>query len=317
MKKKLLPIKDFDLESMNLKNITKQMKLAGGFMAKNLGIATDILEEMIKDKKCLKMISFPANLIATGTRGIIKELIKRKVFNVVITTSGTLDHDLARIWKNYYHGSFQANDVELNKLGIHREGNVFIPKSSYGIILEKKLQPLFESIYKEKKELATYELVWEIGKRLEREKKKEESIIYWAWKNKTYVFVPGITDGAFGFQLWFFWQNKHRDFNINVLKDEQKLSELLWKKIRTGALILGGGISKHHTIWWNQFKDGLDYAVYITTALEYDGSLSGAKPKEAISWEQINKKARTANVICDATIALPLMVASLKERKVI
>ena len=30
--------------------------------------------------------------------------------------------------------------------------------------------------------------------------------------------------------------------------------------------MIGGGISKHHTIWWNQFRDGLDYAVQVTTA---------------------------------------------------
>ncbi len=41
---------------------------------------------------------------------------------------------------------------------------------------------------------------------------------------------------------------------------------------KTGALVIGGGISKHHTIWWNMFKGGLDYACYITTAVEYDGS---------------------------------------------
>ncbi len=38
---------------------------------------------------------------------------------------------------------------------------------------------------------------------------------------------------------------------------------------------MGGGLSKHHTLWWNQYRGGLDYAVYITTASEWDGSLSG------------------------------------------
>jgi len=83
---------------------------------------------------------------------------------------------------------------------------------------------------------------------------------------------------------------------------------------RTGALIIGGGISKHHTIWWNQFKDGLDYAVYLTTASEYDGSLSGARPKEAISWNKIKPTSKHAVVIGDATITLPLLVAALPEK---
>ena len=74
---------------------------------------------------------------------------------------------------------------------------------------------------------------------------------------------------------------------------------------------MGGGISKHHTIWWNQFKNGLDYAVYITSAVEWDGSLSGAQPREAISWGKIKQKAKFVQVNCDATIALPLLLASL------
>ena len=75
--------------------------------------------------------------------------------------------------------------------------------------------------------------------------------------------------------------------------------------------MIGGGISKHHTIWWNMFKDGLDYAVGITTAVEYDGSLSGARLKEAVSWGKIKEKARYITVEGDATVLLPLLVATL------
>ncbi len=55
-------------------------------------------------------------------------------------------------------------------------------------------------IYEEKKELATYELVWEFGKRLG----SEDSIIHWATINKIPVIVPGITDGMIGYQLWMY-----------------------------------------------------------------------------------------------------------------
>ncbi|MEM5806043.1 MAG: deoxyhypusine synthase family protein, partial [Candidatus Aenigmatarchaeota archaeon] len=100
------------------------------------------------------------------------------------------------------------------------------------------------------------------------------------------------------------------------LKDEKLLSDLVWNTKKSGAVIIGGGISKHHVIWWNQFKKGLDYAVYITTAVEYDGSLSGARPREAISWNKIKENALTITIECDATICLPIIVASLCERKI-
>jgi len=97
------------------------------------------------------------------------------------------------------------------------------------------------------------------------------------------------------------------------MKDEQKLSELLYAAKKTGALMIGGGISKHHTIWWNQFKGGLDYAVYLTTAPEWDGSLSGARMEEAISWGKVKETARYVTVEGDATVLLPLIVASILE----
>jgi len=136
--------------------------------------------------------------------------------------------------------------------------------------------------------------------------------MYWAWKNKIPMIVPGITDGAVGYQIWQFSQD--HDFKINVLRDEQFLSDLIWNAKKSGALIIGGGISKHHTIWWNQFKNGLDYAVYITTAVEFDGSLSGARTREAISWGKINEKAKHVTIEGDATVYLPMVYAALLER---
>ena len=127
------------------------------------------------------------------------------------------------------------------------------------------------------------------------------------------MFIPGITDGAFGSHLWMFYQD-HRDFNIDILADEQDISDIIFNAKKSGAIILGGGISKHHTIWWNQFKGGLDYVVYISTALEYDGSLSGARTREAISWGKIKEKANTVTIDGDATVFLPLMISALFER---
>ena len=75
--------------------------------------------------------------------------------------------------------------------------------------------------------------------------------------------------------------------------------------------MIGGGISKHHVIWWNQFKGGLDYAVYITTATQYDGSLSGARLTEAVSWGKVKEEAKYVTIDGDATIILPIMFSYL------
>ena len=99
-----------------------------------------------------------------------------------------------------------------------------------------------------------------------------------------------------------------------VFRDEQELSDITFEAKETGAIVVGGGISKHHTIWWNQFRGGLDYAVYLTTAVEYDGSLSGAQVREAVSWGKVKEGADQITVEGDATITLPIIVASLVDR---
>lgn len=305
------PVKDIHITNgMTAKDMVRQMNMGGGFTARDIQTASDIFSDMQKDRECVKFLSFPACIISTGLRGVIKDMVKNKQVDVVITTCGTLDHDLARLWKDYYLGSFEADDAKLHKQGINRLGNIFIPNDSYGIILEKKMAEMLPDICKTRKNWTTYELIWEVGEMISKEKGCEDSIVYWCWKNKIPMFVPGLTDGSFGSQLWMFWQD-HKDFNINLMKDEQDISDIIFKAKKSGALMIGGGISKHHVIWWNQFKDGLDYAVYITTAVEWDGSLSGAKLKEAVSWGKVKERARKVNIDGDATVILPLVMAAI------
>ncbi|MFP4117147.1 MAG: deoxyhypusine synthase [Candidatus Aenigmatarchaeota archaeon] len=298
-------VKDYDISSeMSIEELVEQMEEAGGFQAKNVARASELLEEMNGDKKSVNFLSFPACIVSTGTRGLIRDLLKENVFDAVVTTCGTLDHDVARYFADYHHGSFGADDKELHQKETHRLGNIFIPQSSYGEVVEENLQPILEEINEEKDVLAPYELVWELGKRMD-----ESTICYWAWKNKIPVFVPGITDGAVGTQVWFFRQD--HNFTVDVFKDEDRISEIIFDAEKTSGLVLGGGISKHHTIWWNQFIEGLERAIYVTTASEWDGSLSGARPEEAISWSKVKEEGKTVEVKGDATIVLPLIASVL------
>ncbi len=308
-------VKDIDFNKIKtMKDLTNQMTRSGGYVAKKVGDGSQILENMAKDKDCKRILSFPASLVATGTRGIIKELVKRKLFDMIITTPGTLDHDIARIYRNYYHGSFEMDDRQLHREGVNREGNVLIPNESYSEILEEKVRKVIGDLYdKGVRDVSPHELVWEFGKALEGEKNKEDSIIYWCYKNNIPVILPGPLDGSWGWQLYFFWQDGHKDFNLNLMKDEDLISDFIYSSDKTGALMIGGGISKHHTIWWNQFRGGLDYAVYITTAPEWDGSLSGARIREAISWGKVREDAEFITIEGDATVILPIMIASLFE----
>ena len=305
------PIRDYDPSNYSeTSKLINGMMNSGGFEAVNLAHGVEILKSMSSDGDCLKFLSFVGAIISTGTRGIIRELIKEHAFDCIVTTCGALDHDIARTSANYYAGDFRLNDSSLLKVGIHRLGNVLIPFANYGTVIEKKVRACLEELYFDhnKKFIAPSEILDFIGSKL-----NDSSFLYWANKHRIPVIVPGIVDGAVGSQLWLFHQ-EHRDFGLDLLKDQDTISDIVYDAKRTGAFMIGGGISKHHTLWWNQFKGGLDYAVYLTTSPEWDGSLSGALVEEAISWGKITSKASRVTIHGEATTLLPFIYAALHER---
>ena len=300
-------VKDVSISpETTIEEIFKEMSQSGGFEAVNLSDGLEILSDMIQDKDCLKFISFVGAVISTGLRGIVKDMIRNKWFNVIITTCGALDHDIARHFSPYKEGSFTMDDSELADQNIHRLGNVLVPMESYGPLIEEKMQIFLEKEYQNGvRTMSSADICKMIGKNL-----GEDSFLFWAFKNNVEVIVPGIMDGAVGSQIWLFTQ-KHSDFKLNLIEDANLLSGLIFKAKKSGALMIGGGISKHHTLWWNQYREGLDYAFYITTAQEFDGSLSGALVREAISWGKVTQKARQTTLHAEATTILPFIYAAL------
>jgi deoxyhypusine synthase len=294
--------------SMTVEELVQLYRDIHGFMAGHLAEAADILVSCMDAD--LRVLSFTANLVATGLRGVIAQSIREGLFNLVVTTCGTIDHDIARsTGGRYLKGSFQLDDEELRDRGLHRLGNIVIPVDDYGPRVERLTYSVLDQLPRDR-EWSIYEILWEIGRRL----KDPYSILRAAYERKVPVIVPGFLDGAFGTALYTYLQT-HRDLKLNVFGDEDVIAHAFFTARKALALVLGGGISKHHTIWWAQVREGLDCAVYVTTAVEYDGSLSGAQTREAISWGKIRKKAKHVVVYADATLVLPLLVASMLARK--
>ncbi len=308
------PVVDLSIaDRPSVAELARRLDDAGGFTAKAFAEGVALLERMLADPEMTVFLSFPADIVATGTRGLLAELVRSGAVDAVITTCGTLDHDLARSYRPYYHGDWGLDDAQLHRRGLYRLGNLVIPLSHYGPLIERKMRPILRSLWARGiRQVSSAALARAIGESIPPER-GATSILRAAADANVPVFVPGLTDGAVGSQLWLFRQD-HREFSIDLLADEQALSDLVYQARRAGAILLGGGISKHHTIWWNQFRDGLDAALYITTAVEWDGSLSGARTKEAISWGKIKPTARHVTVDGDVTVLFPWMLAAAVER---
>ncbi len=293
---------------MTLEQLIGLYRDVHGFMAGHLAEAVDVLASCLDAD--LRAISFTANIVATGVRGVIAQAIREGLFNLVVTTCGTVDHDVARgTGGRYLRGSFLLDDSELRDRGLHRLGNIVIPVDDYGPRVEKFTYKVLDELARDR-EWAIHEILWEMGRRID----DPHSILRAAYERRVPIIVPGFLDGAFGTALYTYLQT-HRDLRVNVFRDEDVMADMFFRARKASALVVGGGISKHHTIWWAQFRDGLDCAVYVTTAVEYDGSLSGAHTREAISWGKIRKRARHVVVYADATLVLPIIVAGLLAAK--
>ncbi len=277
-----------------------------GIQASNLSKAISIVNGMINSKSFI-YLGYTSNLVTSGLREIFCYLAEHKKIDIIVTTAGGIEEDIIKCLGDFVLGDFRMSGKDLRTKGINRAGNILIPNTRY-CSFEDFIMPVLEEIYSVQKNTGKVftpsELIWELGKKINN----RESIYYHCYKNKIPVFCPAVTDGSLGDMIYFF-KSKHPDFKIDIAEDIWRMNNTSIGKKKTGMIILGEGIMKHHICNANMFRNGADYAVYINTAQEFDGSDSGALPEEAVSWGKISPEARRIKVYGDASIIFPLLVA--------
>ncbi len=297
--------KDFDFN--NFLNSYKFM----GEQASNLHKSIEIFKKM-KQQNAFIYLGYTSNMVTSGNRDIIRYLVEHKLVDVLVTTAGGIEEDFLKCFGDFKLGDFNANGSELRKNGINRAGNIYIPNSRY-CKFEDFIIPIFKEIYdnqvKNNVIITPNELIKILGKKIDN----KDSIYYWAYKNNIPVFCPAITDGSIGDMIYFF-KNKYPDFRVDVSDDIVNLNNSTIGKSKTGVIILGGGVIKHHILNANMFRNGADYAIYINSNPEFDGSDSGALPEEAKSWGKLLSGSENVKVFCDATIAFPILISSLYKK---
>ncbi len=303
------PVTDIRLnKGITVAELVRQFRNTG-FQTHNIAVAAEILGLMAKSNATI-FLSFTSNISASGIRGIIIDLVKRKKVHALVVSSGALDEDITRAKMPYLQGTFEADDAELGRKGINRMGSIFVPNECYEY-LEEKVTDILKKIHNDssRHEFTATELIKQIGLNMDT----DDSFVYHAARNNIPIFCPGITDGAVGLQLAFF-QQTHPDFKVNELKSAIEAIDFAMTAKKgngkAGAIVLGGGIAKHHTIISNILGGGLDYAIYVNSSSPYHGSLSGATTSEAKSWGKISEGARDVTVYGDASVVFPLLIAS-------
>ncbi|KAF5739533.1 putative deoxyhypusine synthase [Tripterygium wilfordii] len=321
---------DFNL-GVNYPQLLKSM-VSTGFQASNLGDAIEVVNQMLdwrladenitencsdeerdsayRDSvRCKVFLGFTSNLISSGVRDTICYLVRHHMVDVVVTTAGGIEEDLIKCLAPTYKGDFSLPGAQLRSKGLNRIGNLLVPNDNY-CKFEDWIIPIFDQMLKDQIEQNVSWTPSKVIARLGREINNESSYLYWAYKNNIPVFCPGLTDGSLGDMLYFH-SFRSEGLIIDIVQDIRAMNgeAVHASPKKTGMIILGGGLPKHHICNANMMRNGADYAVFVNTAQEFDGSDSGAHPDEAVSWGKIRSSAKIVKVHCDATIAFPLLVA--------
>ncbi|OGJ13234.1 deoxyhypusine synthase [Candidatus Pacearchaeota archaeon RBG_16_35_8] len=303
-------VKGYDFnEGVDYNNILDSYS-STGFQATHFAKAIEIINQMIREKTTI-FLGCSSNLITSGIRDVIRYLAEKKKIDVFVTTAGGIEEDIIKCLGDFKIGKFSHSGELLREGGINRTGNILIPNSRY-VEFEKFLTPILEKIYSEQKKTGKVISISEFIMLLGKEINNKESILYWAWKNDVKVYCPAITDGSIGDMIHFFMYNRP-DFKIDIAEDIHNLNEFTITRKKTGLIILGKGMMKHHILNSNMMRNGADYAVYVNSGEEWDGSDSNARPDEAVSWGKV--KGEAIKVFGDATILFPLIVAKTFARR--
>ncbi|MFQ6105593.1 MAG: deoxyhypusine synthase [Candidatus Hydrothermarchaeaceae archaeon] len=295
-------------KKMSANQILEEYRKAGVLGAAGLAEALDIFEEMVL-KKATIFLGLSGPLVPGGMRNIITDLIDSGYVNVVVASGANIVHDMIEAFGGrHYVGSFSADDSKLRDKNLGRMGNILTKFSDFEVF-EKRVQDILSSIdVNKRRNLSIKELIWEIGSRIG----DKNSFLRAAYEKKVAIFAPAVTDSMLGLQMFFFSQQN--TLILNAVKDMGDLADIVFKARKTGAIILGGGVTKHYILGSNTLREGIDYGIQIGMEREDTGSVSGARLEEGISWAKARKNSRVVSVVGDVTVLFPLLVAGLKER---
>ncbi|KAK5166166.1 Deoxyhypusine synthase [Saxophila tyrrhenica] len=320
-----IPIQGLDFSEYAGRNISvaEMVEKMGsmGFQATSIGQAAKIVDGMRTwrdpetGSKTTIFLGYTSNLISSGLRETLRWLVQHNHVSAIVTTAGGVEEDLIKCLAPTYLGTFSASGAALREQGMNRIGNLFVPNSNYQAF-EDWLIPILDAMLAEQEASKASEepLVWTpstIIARLGREINDPCSVYYWAHRNNIPVFCPALTDGSLGDMLYFHtFRASPLHLSIDIVRDIRRINDIAIKAKRTGMIVLGGGVVKHHIANANLMRNGADSAVFVNTGNEFDGSDAGARPDEAISWGKIRVGGESVKVYGEATIVFPLIVAA-------
>ena len=294
-------------KNMTISDLLDQFDESGVLGAGRVARACNILTDMISDEDMSVFLSLGGPLIPGGMRNIVSKMIKEGHVDLIVSSGANITHDLVEAFGGSHYRHEGKDDEELNEEGIGRIADINVGSDDF-TIFETEIIKIFEKISSEKKSVSIQELLHEIGLMVD----DENSFVANAAKYDIPIFAPGLIDSMTGLQLWIFSQD--HDFVVDAVADMHYLSDIVFESEKVGAILLGGGLTKHYTLASNVIKGGLDAAIQITMDRPEAGSLGGAPLEEAKSWAKARCGSSLASVVGDVTVIFPLIYAAALDR---
>lgn len=294
-------------KGMTVNELVKQMSSSGVMGAGRIARAVDVFEKMIKDKDCKIFFGFAGAMVPGGMKNIVVDMLNNGWIDVFVTTGANMTHDLVEaLGYHHYQGSANVDDKELNKKKIDRIYDSYMPNNVY-----EGLEDFFAKNFdKLKDETNIKDFLWKLGSLVP----SKDSILRVCYEKKIPIFCPAISDSGIGLMIWGNIA-KGKSTKINAFEDLKDMLSIAWDTKKAGIFYVGGGVPKNYIQQAMQFSPkGADYGVQITMDRPEPGGSSGAELREGISWGKMSAKGNFVDLICDATIALPIISAAVKER---
>jgi deoxyhypusine synthase len=305
---------------------------ACSFQGRNLALALDVWEAMARDRRCFRVLSLAGAMVPAGMSLLVIRLLERRLVDAIVCTGATVSHDLCNTvdpgGQAHYLGSEQADDAALRRARVNRIYDTLLPERNF-LRAERAIVRLlprlcYDTSSRETESISTRSFLSQLGRLL-----PGRSILTTAARLEVPIFVPGIADSELGLDVEVGNRlgavGPGRRVVFDTLRDIGHFAELIKARPRAGLVSTGGGVPRN---WAQQVypflamdifgpgrrPDGYRYGVRITTDRPEFGGLSGCSISESKSWGKYQAQAREASVVCDATIALPVLVSALLQR---
>ena len=324
-----------------IKNFDQMLRAMSktGFGGGDTGDAANVLEAMVRDDNCFKVLTLAGAMTAAQMGLVICDDVDLLGFDCVISTGALMLHGLIQgIGAKHFKVPHGVSDRELYHLGYNRIYKVLELEKNMDSA-EEFLGKVFDETDPEKL-WSSQEISRVVGEHLAR-----SSLVYQrspfksAYLKGVPIFIPADTDSEIGLDIAVRRYSQRlkvqKVFMCDPYLDLESYADLIQDAVKSGKRLgiftIGGGVPRN---WAQQVGPYLDirgerlgeehgafarfhYAVRISTALEQDGGLSGCTYQEGISWGKFvppEEGGKMAEVFCDATIAWPWITKAVMER---